>query len=89
MEAVIKLAGGVGHTFPIRRVMLPGAVGIRQALTTDFVEVLNVNIDIVITVAVIAAMIPVIVMMVVPVVVIIPVDVAEDGVGCRHTQAEA
>ena len=69
--------------------MLPGAVGIRQALTTDFVEVLNVDIDIVITVAVIAAVIPVIVMMVVPVVVIIPVDVAEDGVGCRHAQAEA
>ncbi len=29
MERLLKLAGGVGHTFPIRRVM-PGAVGIRQ-----------------------------------------------------------
>jgi hypothetical protein len=70
--------------------VLPGAVGVRQTLTTDFIEVLNVNIDVVITVAVIAAVIPVIVMMVmIPVIIVIPVDIAEDGVGCRHAQAKA
>jgi hypothetical protein len=65
--------------------MLPGPVGVRQALPTDFIEIINVDIDVVITVAVIAAvMIPVIIMMVV----VIPVDVAEDSVGCRDTQTE-
>ncbi len=62
--------------------MLPGAVGVRQALSADFIEVLNVDIDIVITVAVIAAVIIPVVMVMIPVIVIIPVDAAEDGIGC-------
>ena len=70
--------------------MLPGTVGVRQTLSADFIEVLNVNIDVVITVAVIAAVIiPVTVMMVIPVIVVIPVDIAENGIGCGDTQAEA
>ncbi|MNN68797.1 hypothetical protein D3C81_1845320 [compost metagenome] len=71
--------------------MLPGTVGVSQPLTTDFIEVINVDIDVVIAVAVITAMIipVIIIMVVVPVVVVIPVDVAEDGIGCRYPQTEA
>lgn len=68
--------------------MLPGTVGVRQSLATDLIEVLNVNIDVVITVAVIAAVIIPVVMMMIPVIVIIPVDIAEDGIGGGDAQAE-
>ncbi len=88
MESRVELIRGVGHTFPISRVMLPGTVGVRQPLPADFIEVLNVNIDVVITVAVIAAVIPVIVMVMIPVIVIIPVNAAENGIGCGDTQTE-
>ena len=90
MEAVIELAIRVRHPFAIGRVVLPGTVGIRQTLSTDFIEVIYVDIDVVITVAVIAAMvIPVIVMMVIPVIVVIPVNFAEDGISCGDAEAEA
>lgn len=80
VEARVELVCRVGHTFPIGRVVLPGAAGVRQTLTTDFIKVLNVNIDVVITVAIIAAVIPVIVMMVmIPVIIVIPVDIAENA----------
>lgn len=70
--------------------MCCGTVGIRQTLSTDFIEVIYVDIDVVITVAVIAAMvIPVIVMMVIPVIVVIPVNIAEDGISCGDAEAEA
>ena len=62
--------------------MLPGTVGIRQTLSTDFIEVINVDIDVVITVAVIAAM-------VIPVIVVIPVNIAENGISCGDAEAEA
>lgn len=89
VKTIAELAGRVGYPLPIGRIILPATAGVRQVLPADFVEVINVNIDIVITVAVIAAvMIPVIiVMMVIPVV--IPVDIAEEGIGGRHAQAEA
>ena len=89
MEAVVELARRIGYAFPISRVVLPGAVGIRQALPADFIEVFNVDIDVVITVAVIAAVIIPVVMVMIPVIVIIPVDAAENGIGCRDAQAEA
>ena len=89
MEASVELVSRIGHAFPIGRVVLPGAVGVRQALSADFIEVLNVDIDIVITVAVIAAVIIPVVMVMIPVIVIIPVDAAEDGIGCGDAQAEA
>lgn len=66
--------------------MLPGTVGVRQALSADFIEVLNVNIDVVITVAVIAAVIIPVVMVMIPVIVIIPVNAAENGIGCGDTR---
>lgn len=88
MESRVELIRGVGHPFPISQVMLPGTVGVRQALSADFIEVLNVNIDVVITVAVITAVIIPVVMVMIPVIVIIPVNAAENGIGCGDTQAE-
>ena len=41
MEAIVERVGGIGHSFTIGRVMLPGAVGVRQALAADFIKVLS------------------------------------------------
>ena len=87
LVTVVQLAVGVGHAAAIGRIMLPAVVGI-QTLSTDFIEVIDVDIDVVIAVPRIAiVVIPVMVVMI-PVV-IIPVDITEDGVGGGYPEAEA
>ena len=87
MEAVVELGSRVGHAFAIGWVMLSVTICIGQVLTTDFIKVINVNIDVVIAVAIIAAVI-VVVMMMIPVIIVIPVNIAEYGVSCRHTETK-
>ena len=74
--------------------MLPDAGIVGQMLTRDPVVIIDVNIDVIAIMDIAAVMVIVIVMMVVVIVVMmmivmIPVDTAEQGVGCCHTQAVA